>query len=63
MMVRPQTNSKVGYFKVLTSYPKGPSTHGEEFADEYSTNIRRRIFFSSKIFLKNIKFAKANKQV
>ena len=24
--------------------PKGPSTHGEEFVDEVSTNSRRRIF-------------------
>ena len=37
---------------------KGPSTHDEEFANEYST----KNFSSWKIFL-NIKFAKANQQV
>ena len=32
------------------SQTKGPSTHGEEFAYEYSTSIRRRIFFIQDFF-------------
>ena len=34
------------------NYIKGPSTHDEDFADEYSTNIRRSIFLHPGFFLK-----------
>ena len=44
------------FFLFDSCLAKGPSTHGEEFANEYSTNIRRRIF----LHFFNIKFAKAN---
>ena len=30
---------------------KGPSTHDEEFANEYSTNIRRRIIYNFNLIL------------
>ena len=38
-------NHVVAKKRIQNDIPKGPSTHGEEFADEYSTNIRRRIFY------------------
>ena len=47
------------YLIVKACEPKGPYTHDEEFAYEYSTNIRRRridhfniIFLRKSIFLK-----------
>ena len=38
--------------------PKGPSTHDEEFAGEYSTNIRQQRISSFFIFLRNSIFMK-----